>query len=214
MSLQQAVPPGVLFEAASRNRSVTISTLIEAGSSVDVNVTDEHGRTPLHYAAGSFGTDSVRVLLNSHALCDIPDKAGATPLVDAARQGCGLIVTLLLTAGASAAHADRLGFTPLMWASQNGHTHIVTNLLDRGAHGGVDDLYHSLFKARAQGATECATLLRSAMEINYGAPSLLAMAAENVLRKNIPVGSQPPNLHAYLQSYGPSHPSIIQPQSK
>src|SRR3989338_7797206 len=91
VSLQQAVPPGVLFEAASRNRSVTISTLIEAGSGVDVNVTDEHGRTPLHYAAGSFGTDSVRVLLNSHALCDIPDKAGVTPLVDAARQGCGLI---------------------------------------------------------------------------------------------------------------------------
>lgn len=113
---QQGSTP--LHKAAMRDHRAVMTLLINGGA--NVNVKDNHGRTPLAEAAGSRTPDAVKLLLDSGA------KADGFALGQAA--GLGRLETVKLLLDARANPDDGL-----VRAAQGGHVEIVKLLLQKGA---------------------------------------------------------------------------------
>ncbi|KAF5132751.1 putative ankyrin repeat protein [Metarhizium anisopliae] len=105
---------------------------------------DEHGRTPLMYAAENRHEATARLLLGYGADIEANDKTGQTPLFFAAVSGHEGIVQLLLERGADVdglgergAHGNNKkhyeGKTPLMCAAERGREATARFLLGYGA---------------------------------------------------------------------------------
>jgi ankyrin repeat protein len=129
-----------LHEAAKANNTGAIKRLLKVGANVEAK--DNNGQTPLHVAAESFYSSSIRrnavaVLLHAGAKIEAKDNKGYTPLHLAAANGCDMAVTTLLKAGANVEAKDNNGFTPLHLAA-SGHSYkstktAVASLLEAGA---------------------------------------------------------------------------------
>ncbi|XP_049798805.1 ankyrin repeat domain-containing protein 12-like [Schistocerca nitens] len=102
--------------------------MIEAGARVDV--TDHHGRTPLHYVGqsrnlgnykGMQGMNGImqltRMMIEAGARVNVADDHGRTPLHYAAQAGNYKYVKELLKAGADVKAMDMDGATPLLMQS-------------------------------------------------------------------------------------------------
>ena len=79
--------------------------LIDAGADVDARGDDEHGETPLHWAASSDDDAVAAVLIDAGAKVDMPDGSIGTPLANAVGYGCWNVARLLVARGAT---VDRL----------------------------------------------------------------------------------------------------------
>ena len=102
-----------------------------------VNVKDENGRTPLHFAAWEENADFARFLLGHQAEVDVKDKWGRTPLFIATYEEPLVFdrvptVSLLLENGADVNARDNSGDTPLHMAAM-GETEVVKVLIEYGA---------------------------------------------------------------------------------
>jgi hypothetical protein len=76
--------------------------LVEAGAVVDIRVDDdEHGETPLHWAASSDDAEVAVVLIDAGANVDMPDGSIGTPLANAVGYGCWDVAHLLVDRGAT-----------------------------------------------------------------------------------------------------------------
>ena len=106
------------------------------GNVVDVNATDEFGRTLLSLAAEIGNEIVVRALLESgKAEVESRDnKYARTPLLWAAKNGHEAVVKLLFKMGKAEVESrdNRYGQTPLSWAAENGHEPVVKLLLKTG----------------------------------------------------------------------------------
>ncbi|XP_016486204.1 putative protein S-acyltransferase 23 isoform X2 [Nicotiana tabacum] len=93
----------------------------------DLNVPDNDGRSPLHWAAYKGFGDTIRLLLFRDAFQGRQDKDGCTPLHWAALRGNTEACTLLVHAGTKAdlTVKDKAGFTPAELASDKGHRQIA-----------------------------------------------------------------------------------------
>ncbi|KAK0513020.1 hypothetical protein JMJ35_005037 [Cladonia borealis] len=102
------------------------------GNEVDVNATDDFGRTPLSLAAEIGNEIVVRILLESgKADVEAEDKYRETPLLWAASMGHKTVVKLLVeTRKADIESKDMDGLTPLSWAARNGHEAVVKLLVE------------------------------------------------------------------------------------
>lgn len=69
----EATAPGTIFEAAQIGDAAILQAMIDSG--MDVNSTDEGGRTALMHAAGGGHVDAVFVLLNEGADAGVRDNA-------------------------------------------------------------------------------------------------------------------------------------------
>lgn len=103
-----------LLNAAQNGKLDEVRSLIS--QSIDVNVRDEYGWTPLLWAAMNGHTDIVQVLLAAGANPNTRNKYGWTPLMWAAGQGYSEIVRSLIASGARLNAQDQNGWTALMWA--------------------------------------------------------------------------------------------------
>jgi ankyrin repeat protein len=93
---------------------------------------DEHGNTPLHFAAHLGNLEALRCLLEAGAQVNATNQAGVTPLLRAAADPAK--VALLLARGANPNLASALGHTPLMLAARcPSATEGVRLLLQHGA---------------------------------------------------------------------------------
>ena len=115
-------------------------TLTYLNSGVDINATDEDGRTPLMIAALYGQTSIVSLLIQRGADVNIQNERkniafkGETALILSSRHGRDSNIPLILIeAGARVDMTDSQDFTALMYAAQNCLTSIVKLLLDKGA---------------------------------------------------------------------------------
>lgn len=158
----QAVLNGKLERAAFLGDLPAVETLLDVGADLDAR--DEHGYTPLIWAA-QYGHDPVVAALLAHgAKVDATDLNGYTALIWAAQQGQAKVVARLLVSGADLAPREKHGYAALDWAARMGHLQVVKLLLARGA----DPQLHApggpsaLELARRSGQPALVALLESA----------------------------------------------------
>lgn len=106
--------------------------MLVQSAGADVNARDEHGNSPLHFAALRGNVPAVEALLARGADASATNAPGATAL----HYGTGdeRIVGLLLAHGADPNAQSKSGMTPLLGAVQRGNSHrVVRRLVDAGA---------------------------------------------------------------------------------
>jgi len=87
---------------------------------VDVNGTDDCGRSSLHHAARVGNAEAVKTLLLAGAEVNILDDAGRTPLMEACCSGSIQVIQSLITAGADPLLRERnTGWAAIHFAAQN-----------------------------------------------------------------------------------------------
>lgn len=100
---------------------------------VDINMTDNDGRTILHHAAMCGCLEVVELLLDHGAIVDVFDNQCMTPLHRAAASGHEDIVRFLLEKGANIDVVDLNGCTPLYLAAKNSYFNVILVLIQYGA---------------------------------------------------------------------------------
>ncbi|PGH01089.1 hypothetical protein GX51_05404, partial [Blastomyces parvus] len=95
--------------------------------------TDEHGRTPLSYAAEGGYKEVVMLLLENGVNIGSNNQYTHAPLTYAVVKGHEEVVKLLLDKGAMESKND-IGWTPLFLPAKLGHETVVKLLLDKGAN--------------------------------------------------------------------------------
>ena len=88
------------------NGPAVVAVLVGAGANPNVrSADDEHGETPLHWAASSDDADVALALIEGGADLETPEGSIGTPLDNAIGYGCWHVARLLVTRGA---RVDRL----------------------------------------------------------------------------------------------------------
>ena len=143
------------------NALAEVQRCLAAGE--DVNMRDEWGATPLHFAASLQPAATVKHLLAEGAKVGMRNVLGAHPLHYAATNPDRDVASLLVGAGAEVDGQDEYNQTPLHWAAE-GTVEVATVLLAAGARlearnfRGESPLHHSA----AYGNAAVATMLLSA----------------------------------------------------
>ncbi len=121
-----------LIKAAMFNRTAVGAMLIKAHA--DVNMPNQHGFTPLHWASLKGFLDFVELLLANGADVNVKADLGLTPLMQAAMSGHARVCDLLLAKGANVNEGDKRGLTPLHKAVTDGHVAVAEVLVAAGAN--------------------------------------------------------------------------------
>jgi len=170
----------LLHLAATKNRSVALESILDAGADVNhrnscyqsrvdrrgdciIHSGVYGGCTPLMLAAEREAEDAVRVLLGRGADLEACDSAGNTPLHMACRTKNLRIVQDLVTAGANVNARMADGCTPLILATAFSLPTMVEFLLNAGADISASDNegFTALLQAAWVGRAETARLLLS-----------------------------------------------------
>ena len=121
------VTGSVLCNSAKDGDIETIKTLIERN--VDVNITNKHGDTALHWGARGNFFDIVVLLIENDANVNAKNGKGFVPLHWAVAGGYENIVEILLINNADPNIKNIYNTTPLSLAAKNGYDSIVTLLI-------------------------------------------------------------------------------------
>jgi len=103
------------------------------GKGMKLNVKDDMGHTPLHYAVENQLNDAVEILLDNGAVVDARTEDGDTPLHIAVKYGFWKIALLLIEHGADVNAKNGKGLTPSALAEMNNKPMIVEMLKEHGA---------------------------------------------------------------------------------
>lgn len=117
------------------NSETSIIKLLLSKSEVRelVNLKDDNGQTPLHYASKSGFANGIRLLIDCGAEIDIHDNHGFSPYLWAAIAGKDEAIGLLLSVGVDIDSTSPDGKSALGWAASLGHTSVAGSLIRNGA---------------------------------------------------------------------------------
>lgn len=132
MSDSESKGLGVNFCYAARKGDFLIARILVEGG-VSVNITDEDGNTPLHWAALWGPFEMVKYLVEHGADVNATDEEGGTPFHRAVESGRLYIVRYLVEHGADVNATDKECWTALHWAARAGNLNIVKYLVEE--HG-------------------------------------------------------------------------------
>ena len=146
----------VLHQAVTGVAEDCVKTLIpfyiNAGK---LNITDNYGQTPVHYAAWYGWPKILDIIIKAGADIGIEENSGRTPLhlaVEKDHSGCAVS---LLEAGADIEHRNRQGETPLYVSIRMNKSRCTSLLMDSGANVCVSSPYgwNCLHEAAYHGRT-------------------------------------------------------------
>lgn len=128
------------IDAAARDgHAGAIRKLLARGADpnpVDIATMDP----PLYHAIEAGSVESVTVLLENDAKCEVTFKNGWTPMMLAAKQGDHEIGKLLFAKEISIKEAGVEGLTPLHIAAENGNRVFYKWLMEKGANSNAKDV--------------------------------------------------------------------------
>jgi hypothetical protein len=129
-----------LHYAADFNRLEAINTLVTfCGNSLQINIADVAGWTPLMNAAANAHVAVVEKLIALGADLSLPNAEGRTALHWAASRGMDEVVKVLLAAGGNKDAKDKNGWTPLHCAILHGCVSTAQLLAQNGASATATD---------------------------------------------------------------------------
>ncbi|EFA11849.2 uncharacterized protein LOC103314755 [Tribolium castaneum] len=105
----------------------------------NVNVCDNCGKMPIHYACSGGHFTIVEVLIQNGATVNVCDNCGKMPIHYACSGGHFTIVEALIQNGAKVNVCDDRGKTPIHYACQSESTEIVALLIQNGATVNAED---------------------------------------------------------------------------
>lgn len=156
-----------LLEASENGNIKAAEQALEEGANVEV--IDDRGMKPIHWASFRGHCDIVRILIDKGANVNGTNSALWTPIMHASLEGHEEIVNLLLEKGANINSKTSVSGTALMFASGKGHFEVVKILLDSGADPTIEidgteseDGMTAEVYARRGGYREIVELLRQA----------------------------------------------------
>ncbi|MFW9965045.1 MAG: ankyrin repeat domain-containing protein [Candidatus Sifarchaeia archaeon] len=160
----------ILLEAAEVGNLEDAQKALEKGA--NVNVIDDRGMMPIHWAALRGHFQIVHTLLDGNANVNSTNSAEWTPIMHASFEGHSKIVKILIERGAEVNARTYVSGTALMFAAGKGHLEVVRILLDAGADPTIqivgtesEDGMTSLTYALREGHDEIVEVLRKAL--NY-----------------------------------------------
>ena len=109
-----------IHEAVIDGNIKAVKQHIAAGT--DVNMKDDVGLTPLHFATGEGHKEVAELLIGKGADVNMKRKGGWASLHDAAWTGQEQLVELLIAKGANVNTENSGGETPLDWAKDKSET--------------------------------------------------------------------------------------------
>ncbi|KAJ8013966.1 hypothetical protein DPEC_G00035340 [Dallia pectoralis] len=127
-----------LHRAVNMNDEEEITKVLQSGT-VNVNVKDKHGFTPLLVAAQQGFTRLVHKLVENGADVNITNGSGKDSLMLACFAGHLDIVKYLRRFGASWQSRDMGGCSPLHWAVDGGHLDVIAYMIQDGCELEVRD---------------------------------------------------------------------------
>ena len=127
-----------IFEAARTNAVDALQNLLKT---VNPNIVDSRGSTPLIVASYFGNIEAAKLLLAANANPNILDSTGNTALMGVAYRGHLDVAELLLSQGASVDTLNGNQATALTFAATFGQTAIVKLLLEYGANPLIKDRF-------------------------------------------------------------------------
>ncbi len=121
----------VLLTAVKKNNIENIKRSLKEGE--NINIQDDQGSTPLHWAAAHGYITIAEYLVQQGANVNTQNNHGQTPLHWAAAYGYITIVKHLVQQKANVNTQDNCGRTPLHWAAWHGYSEIAQHLVQQGA---------------------------------------------------------------------------------
>ncbi len=159
-----AIRAAEIHEAAKSGDISKIKELIEGNPQL-LNLKDEIGRTPLHWACRGGGHEkAAEYLINEGADVNIRDNNNVVTLHSVAINGLKHIAALLIKKDADINVQSRSGYTPLHYAAHYGQLEIAHLLVENGADVNIRNRYGRtplIHAAREGGNAEIADLLIS-----------------------------------------------------
>ena len=123
------------FASLSRDKDVDMmELLLESEDQEILNVRDENGQTPLHYAAKSDFADGIELMVRKGAVPDVLDHYGFSSYLWAVVAGRFSATNVLLNLGVDVNSASADGRSALGWAARLGHSQIARLLISKGAN--------------------------------------------------------------------------------
>ncbi|KAJ8390307.1 hypothetical protein AAFF_G00108760 [Aldrovandia affinis] len=124
-----------IFQAAKLGQLKECKHIVSVKGAGVLDVLDDRGHTPAHWASLSGAVDIVQFFLEAGGPVDLPSVAelAQRPVHWASVNGHIAVVDQLLGAGVSMDTADHRGCTPLILAAQYGHTALCCYLIGKGA---------------------------------------------------------------------------------
>ena len=133
LAMPVIVSAGSLHQAVRARDLVSLESLLNPASDIDITETISGGATALHLAAATDLHAAVKLLIEHGAPVNPTTKTGFTPLHWAASRNATDTVIILIENGANINAKAKSGITPLHWAASKNAADAIKLLIAAGA---------------------------------------------------------------------------------